>query len=134
MLLYCSGRSYIIWVIIFTSSIITSNFRYQELSGPRSSGGGAPYSTGTPPSLTLPTSKYYQKNRLGGERPQAPGRLDQKSQGRPARHWADSKGLLSLMVAGSLNTKWIRRGSKGKGYHERVRKGGGGESGIFDRG
>ena len=47
---------------------------------------------------------------------------------------AASEGSLSLTVAGSLSAKWIRRGSGGRGEHEREGKGsGGGSRNLLER-
>ena len=75
------------------------------------------------------------------KRPQAPGRLVGKSQGRPTRNilehvrrQAAIEASLSLIVVVRLDSKQINRGGKERGYHKRVGKGGGGESGHSSRG
>ena len=84
-----------------------------------------------PPNFqVLPSTQVDQSKTSGAG---AYGRAD--SQGRPARHlleasreavrWAASEGSLSLTVAGSLSNECIRRGSGGRGDHEREGKGSG---------
>ena len=87
------------------------------------------------------SSKYYQQHMSGGARPKAPGRPVGQSQGRPTRYWlepfiiqAASEGSMSLIVAGSLDTKCRRRSGEGRVEHDRIGKGGGGGSITFARG